>query len=94
MKITKQQLTKFVKEELDNLKEYEEDNSYPSEPQGHPAVVEANDALYEAESAVDRLTDLIEEQPDIVSTMLQAQPSLADVKSKIERLGRLAQYLV
>ena len=71
----------------------DEEQSADDVPAGHSAVTEANDALYEAESAVDRLADLIEKQPDIVSTMFQASPSLEDVKSKLERLGRLAQYL-
>ncbi len=93
MKITKEQLQKIIKEELGNLKEYEEDNPYASEPQGHPAVVKANDALHEAFLAVDELSDIIEQQPDSVSGMAHASPSLSDVKSKIESLGRLVQYL-
>ena len=84
MKITKRQLRQIIKEEFED---------YPREQPGHPAVVKANDALYEAYLAVDELSDIIEQQPDSVSDMAHADPSLADVKSKIESLGRLLQYL-
>ena len=84
MKITKRQLRRIIKEEFED---------YPREQPGHPAVVKANDALHEAYLAVDELSDVIEQQPDSVSDMAHAEPSLADVKSKIEALGRLIQYL-
>ncbi len=71
----------------------EQDEDYFREDPGHPAVVKANDALHEAYLAVDELADIIEQQPDSVSDMAHAEPSLADVKSKIESLGFLLQHL-
>ena len=84
MKITKRQLKRVIKEELED---------YLREEPGHPAVVKANDALHAAYLAVDELSDVIEQQPNSVSDMAHAEPSLADVKSKIEAIGRLIQYL-
>tara|TARA_R100000152_G_C6726275_1_gene151503 strand:- start:648 stop:947 length:300 start_codon:yes stop_codon:yes gene_type:complete len=96
MKITKEQLKKIIMEELENvsrgrsLDEYED---WPSEQPGHPAVVKANDALHEAYLAVVDLADIIQEQPDSVSDMAHAEPSLADVTSKIANLGHLTKSL-
>ena len=52
MKITKNQLKQIVKEELDNLKEYEEDNPYASGPQFSEAEQQAVDAINAAADAI------------------------------------------
>ena len=65
MKITKQQLTKFVKEELDNLKEYEEDNPYASGPQFSDVEQQAVDAINAA--------------ADAIVNMGQSNPEMTDV---------------
>ena len=52
MKITKSQLKQIVKEELDNLKEYEEDNPYASGPQFSESEQQAVDAINAAADAI------------------------------------------
>ena len=68
------------------LEETEQDEDYFKEDPGHPAVVKANDALYEAYAALDELADIIEKQG--TEAMVHAEPSLGDVHSKIEMIGR------
>jgi cell fate (sporulation/competence/biofilm development) regulator YmcA (YheA/YmcA/DUF963 family) len=86
MKITKEQINQIIKEEIQKI--IEDEN--PS----HPLVDQANEKLHEAYEAVDVLTDALEKADagNIAAFHLGA-PAISDVRTKIENLYRLLEYL-
>jgi len=91
MNITKEQLKRIIKEEIENLQEnpYAEDNPYGEEDE-NPLVRAANDALFDAVDKVERLVFAMEDMDENEKkTLYRGAVTMADVKYKMEQLNRL-----
>ena len=81
MNITKEQLKRIIKEEIENLQEnpYAEDDAFGEEDE-NPLVRAANDALFELINAID---------DGNTSGMYSGRVTISDVLSKVDQLKRV-----
>ena len=92
MKITKRQLKQIIKEELNNVVSEAPGHPGESDP-GHQLVIDANNKLHEGADALDKLTDLIYDEGIQALGSMHVAATIEDVRSKISRINRLAEYL-
>ena len=91
MNITKEQLKRIIKEEIENLQEnpYAEDNPFDEEDE-NPLVRAANDALVVAIDKVEELVLAMDEMDDNEKGALyRGTVTMADLDTKMHQLKRL-----
>ena len=87
MKITKQKLKQIIKEEIDNLKEYEEDNPYASGPQFSEAEQQAVDAI---NAAADAIVNMGQSNPEMTDVYIGLFRVLEKAGVNTEAVSRMA----